>query len=231
MVLGDFGSGANRAVEVPAVVGMDEGAARDVLGQAGFSAKIMPKEYDNKFPAGQVMIQNPEAGMSVKRGKPVRLYISLGPANFVMPDVAGEHIDKVPALLKKAGFRLNSVQRFYSKQFPAGRVIGQNPKKGSEYNSEGVGVDLVVADSTGLPKLTMPDLCGKPLANAEELLTRREFNLRLGLVEYVADDINPAGAIVTQEPQAGKEVPLGAKVSLTVAAPTSFMQQKQRTLN
>lgn len=230
LVLGDFGSGVNRgAVEVPNVVGLEEAAARTALGQAGFKVRLMPKDYNPGAPAGEVYLQQPEAGMLVKPSRPVNLFISLGPANFVVPDLSGLHLSKLPPLLAKQGFRLNSVQRVYSKQFPAGRVISQSPKKGEEFNSEGVGVDVVVADSTGLPRLPMPGLTGQALAGVEELLTRKDYNLRLGLVEYVADDSAPAGTVTGQEPAAGAEVSLGARVSLRVAMPSAFMGQRQRS--
>lgn len=231
LVLGDFGSGVNRgSVEVPAVLGLDMEAARQTLGQAGFTAKEVQREYSPTVPAGHVIVQNPEAGLSVKR-RQVSLVVSLGPASFVVPELFGEHLSKVPASLRKQGFRLNSVQRVFTKQYASGRVISQNPKKGEEFNNQDIGVDVVVADSTNLPKVDLPDLAGKPLAFAEDLLTRKEFNLRLGLVEYVADDSRAPLSIISQDPAGNSQVVMGAKVSLKVAAPTSFMTQRQRNIN
>jgi serine/threonine-protein kinase len=228
---GDFGArGGGNVVEVPNVLNKAEAQANEMLRSAGLLPKTMTSNYNDLVPAGQVFQQNPEAGMRIRPGRPVNLYISLGPASFIVPDMYGEHIDNAPARLSKAGFHLGSVQKIYTKQVPNGRIINQSPKKGQEFTTA-VNVDLVIADSRNPPKVSMPTLTAQPLALAEELLTRPDYNLQLALVQYVADDASPPLSVVRQDPPAGKEVPIGSRVEVDVAVPTAYKEQTQRTVN
>ena len=67
-------------VTVPDVVGMTETGAAWVLGGAGLTLGNVTEEYSPTVPEGEVISQNPRAGLEVNAGAEVDLVISLGPA-------------------------------------------------------------------------------------------------------------------------------------------------------
>jgi serine/threonine-protein kinase len=64
--------------------------------------------------------------------------------------------------------------------------------------------------------VTVPDVTGKTQAEAVQLL--EGAGLEVGQVAQVADQVVPAGAVVSQDPAAGAEVDGGSAVSLTVSS-------------
>lgn len=206
-------------VRVPDIVGKPQAEAVSELKRAQLEPREAPGEYNDAVTKGHVYEQDPEPGMLVKPGRTVRYYVSAGKARFVVPDLRGKAVEEATQLLRKAGLALGAVQRVYIRGAAAGKIVNQSPKLGEEFTSP-ISVDVVVADSRGLPRVTMPDLYGIALPTAEEMLTRADLNLQLALVEYVAGDDVAAGTILAQSPGAGEEVEMASRVSLQVAVPS-----------
>jgi beta-lactam-binding protein with PASTA domain len=73
-------SKGSRNVRVPSVVGMSEAKAREVLNEEGLVVEEVRYDYSASVPAGDVMRQDPRAGLSVAReAAKVDLTVSLGP--------------------------------------------------------------------------------------------------------------------------------------------------------
>ena len=64
-------------VNVPSVVGLDQGNATNILSQAGFRPQVRQEQSDR--PAGTVVTTEPAPGSSAPRGSPVVIVISSGP--------------------------------------------------------------------------------------------------------------------------------------------------------
>ena len=69
---------SNRTVQVPSVVGLDNVAAFQVMGQAGLT-DLSVSQASTSVAFGQVIGTNPAAGTSVKAGTDVQVAISCGP--------------------------------------------------------------------------------------------------------------------------------------------------------
>lgn len=222
-------SGGERegTISVGSVVGLEEEAALRALRGQGLAPKVLNRTLNDEQEAGKVFKQNPTEGQKVKRGRQVLLWVSLGRASFTIPDLAGEHIDSVQSKLVKAGLTLGSITKVYYEGVPSGRVLNQNPVAGSDFTSS-VPVDVVVADSTNLPRVAVPDITDMPLTAAEDILARG--NLHLAKVVYVADDTQPRGAVLKQTPAAGGEAALGSRVELEVALPAAELNSPVKTI-
>jgi len=95
---------------------------------------------------------------------------------------------------------------------PPDQVIAQFPKEGDTIK-QGDTVTLTVAVA---PKtVTVPDLTCKTLAEATSLLGT---DLVLGTKTPATSDACPPDTIVTQDPKANKDVPIGTFVNVTVAS-------------
>src|SRR5690606_26756926 len=66
------------AVEVPDVVGQDEGQAKATLTSAGFQVKVIPQETEDADP-GEVIAQSPEGGETAKKGTRVAITVAREP--------------------------------------------------------------------------------------------------------------------------------------------------------
>jgi serine/threonine-protein kinase len=216
-------------VRVPELNKLPEAEAIAELKKAQLEPRQSQRGYNDKVDKGHVYDQDPAAGMLVRPGRTVRYMVSLGKANFTVPDLAGKTLDEAGALLRKSGLGLGSVQRIYSASSPQGKIVNQSPKLGESFTSP-INVDVVVADTRDLPQVTMPDLYGVSLTTAEETLTRSELNLQLALVEYVENNDVAAGTVLNQKPSSGTAVDMASKVSLEVAVPTSVKQNPHKRL-
>jgi eukaryotic-like serine/threonine-protein kinase len=91
-----------------------------------------------------------------------------------------------------------------------GYVIKQDPTEGSKV-ARGSVVTLYV--STGKPKVPVPDVVGKSLADAVAILTAAKLDAHP--VDITSDQ--PAGTITATDPRAGTVVVAGSRVRINVA--------------
>ncbi len=123
---------------VPEVVGLDEGAARQALVEAG--AQSITTDYEaSSEPAGTVIAVTPGEGEPFAAGEQVTLTVA---RSFTVPDVLGRELDEARATLEEGGLAasvtyVDSVER-------AGTVVETSPAVGAEV-AEGATVELRVA--------------------------------------------------------------------------------------
>jgi len=215
-------------VEVPDVVGFTEEQAEAALREIGLVAPDRSKQrlHSDLQPMGCVFKQEPTAGSKTKRTK-VKLWISLGKASFTIPQLTGSQLNEAASVLRDSGLLVGKITKVYLPGTTPGQVVNQDPQAGKEYTSA-VPVDLVVADSGNLPRLTMPDLRGEQLASIEAQLVTA--NLHLAKVTYVADDSVPDTTVVMQSIPPGTEIPFGSPIDLQVALPTALMEKPVKTI-
>jgi serine/threonine-protein kinase len=146
---------------------------------------------------------------------------------MVMPLVAGQFTSKttVPELVGKTAqeaeeilsenslnFRWN-IEGKYSSVIPKGAVLIQMPLPGREVK-EGRTVSLTV--SKGLRELTIPDLRGKSVRQANISLNR--MGLVVGSEISGAHASIPKGVVIRTEPPADQVVRVGDRVDIIVSA-------------
>jgi len=128
---------------------------------------------------------------------------------ITVPDLSGLLLDDAKAALLVAELQPGTISQTCSATVPIGHVFGQSPAAGTQtvINTR---VDLVV--SKGIQMVTVPELTGLPLDEAQSVLV--EHSLASGPVveEYI--DIQPVCHIFAQDPQAGREVPADTGVTL-----------------
>ena len=126
-------------VEVPAVVGQQRAAARDVLENAGLRVRFEERESDE--PANRVLSTDPAQGEEVAKGTIVTVVYSDGPEEI--PDVVGMKQGQAEQALRDAGFEPDVVQSDETTE-PKGTVIQQSPPAGQSAQ-EGATVTIVVS--------------------------------------------------------------------------------------
>ncbi|HID95865.1 MAG TPA: PASTA domain-containing protein [Candidatus Latescibacteria bacterium] len=200
-------------VEVPDVTekGLEE--ARDILQKRGLLLVVERQEENEELPEGAVISQSPPPYSWVKRGRRVFVAISRGARLYEVPDVRGVSQRQAMLILDQIGFKTGTITGQPSYEFPKGVVISQIPEPG-ELAGKDVLIDLVV--STGPPELAlMPDLVGKSLQEASDLLER--MGLRLGRVTYQSSLEYLPDTVLRQSIPAGGRVRKGAEIDLVVS--------------
>src|SRR5687767_15431365 len=80
-----------RQVVVPSLAGRTVNEASALLADAGLTLKVEEgARIDPKVPAGQILTQEPQAGISTRRQRSVKVWISGGPRALAVPSFLGE---------------------------------------------------------------------------------------------------------------------------------------------
>src|SRR5918999_102931 len=96
-----------REVVVPDLTGKTVSAATASLSQAGLSLKVEEgRRIDPKVPAGQILTQEPQAGLRPRRQRSVKVWVSGGPRATMIPALAGESERTAQLRLQQDGLEL-----------------------------------------------------------------------------------------------------------------------------
>ena len=201
-----------REVVVPALTGKTINDATAVLGEAGLNLKIEEgRRADPKIPAGQILAQEPQPGVSTRRERSVKVWVSSGPRSTIVPALLGESERTAQLRLRQDGLELAGIAEIRSAEYPSDAVIAQTPPPKS--NAPRVAVLLNRAERGAT--YVMPDLIGVNGDRAADLLRARAFR-----VTVVGDHPYPgvpAGIVLRQNPQAGFQIAPGEPISLEVS--------------
>jgi serine/threonine-protein kinase len=201
-----------RDVKVPNVTGLGFDEAAQRLAQAGFKAEQGEQRYNNSAPKMTVLEQSPPPGAREGVGGVITLVVSGGQRMVTVPTVTGMTRIAAQVLLEKEGFDVGDVQQAESNS-PPGTVIGTRPAAGSAVSVPST-VSLVL--SSGAPAPSMPDLMGRDVGAARQVLTQ----LGIKSVTIVREPGGPAapGTVIAQTPVSGATVAPGMTVTLRVVA-------------
>lgn len=196
-------------VEVPAVVGLDRGAAEQALTDAQLTVGNVETPYDAEVPEGQVMSASPGPEEVIPYNQPVDLVVSAGREPVELVSVVGADSDTAVADLDNAGLGA-AVEETYHPSVPAGRVIEQSPSPG-----DGVqlyrGDEVTITVSLGPQPVELPNLVGRQVGAATQELEAAGFVVD---VERVLGGI--FGTVRSMSPGAGEMAVPGTTVTLTV---------------
>jgi eukaryotic-like serine/threonine-protein kinase len=188
---------------VPNVVGKTETDAATALRDAGFSPMPGASQFSSKIPAGQVISQDPTAGVPAAKGSQVTYVTSKGPQLNAIPDVTGQSKSSATSTLQKAGFKV-SVAYAFSDTIDSGDVISQSPSGSGHYPPK-TSVTITVSQGKGV---TVPDVTGQDWTSARALL--EAVNLK------ISPGVDTSGTVQSQSPVANKTVKTGTTVKVTL---------------
>lgn len=202
--------------EVPELVGVAEGEARNTVSPLGWNIVISAERSDD-VALGGVIRTSPVAGTMLREGDDFILVISEGPTLAVVPDVTGlPQADAVAALEAQGLVVVETVRD--DDNVPVGRVVSwivteqPNLLAGSEVLK---GTQVAIAISGGPVLRAVPNLIGRSEADAIA---------ELGAVQLVAqrnDDVFSSdiavGLVAAQEPQSATQLSRGGVVAFSIS--------------
>jgi len=201
-------------VGVPELRGLEVEEARRRVEPLGLVLHVADQRHDPSVHSGSIIEQWPAAGASVRRGRKVRLIVSLGGRVLRVPELVGHPAREVEIELRREGFASGDQVRVPSRDAPAGAVLAQVPAPGTTAVPLSR-VHCLVSDGPPAPRWVMPDLAGLSRAQAEQWIDLGGF--RRGTVRRVAAARRPPGTVVAQTPLAGYPVRLKDIVDLAIA--------------
>lgn len=219
------------SVPLPRLTGLSEGEAVTKL-QAGSLSPQVVHAPDSLVPYGIVIAQLPDeislAALPTKRTKPaawiwlvtaavmvaavagVFFYYQSQP--IIVPNVVGLTQIQAQDAITAAGFKVGSViptQTVSAAEI--GNVVTQTPEPNSEAKK---GSGITISVSGGQALLPVPEVVGKPQADAEKALKDAGFQVSVqkGYSATVAK-----GSVISQSPVSTQKVPVGTTVGIVVS--------------
>ena len=201
-------------VEVPQLHGLTLEVAKQTVEPLDLVLEVVDHRNDPRVPSGGVLEQTPRAGDSVRRGRRIKLILSLGGRVLRVPDLVGEAARAVSIELRQEGFVPGDEGHVYSWKVPRGKVMAQVPEPNATAvpNSR---VHRLVSEGPPVLRWVMPDLTGLTRAEAAAWIEKNGF--RSGEVRQVPSTSQSRGDVVAQLPLAGYPIRARDIVELAVA--------------
>ncbi len=193
---------------VPPTSGLAEGAARNIVEQAGLDVTITT-ENSAKVDKGVVINSDPPAKTVVNRGSTVTLVVSSGPKQVSVPAVVGRMRPGAVEALR--GRELQASVTSKDSDRPAGEVLSQDPRAGTKVDP---GSTVAIVVSKGVQTIAIPNVVGDLRPDAVNELRADGFNVSVDVqdTDVQAQD----GRVTDQFPAPGTPADAGTNVSLEV---------------
>lgn len=190
-------------VTVPDLTGSSLEAAGETLSRLELSIVLEGNRFHDSVPPDFVALQAPAPGTILKKGRSVRVWMSLGKARRRVPRVEGETLQSAQLILEQAGFTLGRVVEIRSDVYAADTVVAQSPQA---YDEVGDVSDVSVLLSRGYVEeaYVMPDFIGRDYVELLDHLSRGALKVsKVQLVDYPGV---PKNVVVRQSPPPGTKV-------------------------
>ncbi len=117
-----------RETVVPTLGGKTVNEATATLADAGLTLKVEEgRRVDPKVPAGQILAQEPQAGVRTRRQRSVKVWVSSGPRAMIVPALVGESERTAQLRVQEDGLELADTAEVRSADYAAGAIIAQTP--------------------------------------------------------------------------------------------------------
>lgn len=187
--------------------------AEQLATEEGFKLKKGKDIYSNDIAEGRICQQDPEPGIETPKGGTIKVFVSKGSKEGVVPNLVGMKKDDVEEYLKGYGYKLGTVKTETSTE-KAGTVLEQDPSAGTKLDKEST-INIVVSDGKGKENGVVPSVCGKKLEEAKKLITAAGF-----VVGNISTDFSDAygkGYVMWQQYGSNTELPLGTSIDIQVS--------------
>lgn len=204
-------------VPVPNVCGMYLEEAKIMVEVTGLNVQVIDSTYSNKVPLGTIVEQNPPADAKVKHGRSIYVITNAKSYRQVpLPDLHDVSYRQATAILGTLGLGVADV--CYEPSEYKGLVLdvrldNRSLEAGTRLR-EGTAVVLVVGKGSGTETVYVPDLTGKTLTEARNILLQN--GLIVGATEYELPELGTDTVcfVYKQMPLDGTWITEGSHVDL-----------------
>jgi serine/threonine-protein kinase len=196
-------------VTVPSVTGKTFAAASKMIDSRSLKT-VRRNQPNSKVKKGNVVSQDPDAGIEVKSGTKVTLFVSSGAQKIMVENYIGYSRDTLAHTLSDTGYKNVVWTGETSTSVPEGEVIRQTPRAGKRVVPENTTLHLTY--SIGI---TVPDLSGETKDEVIQQLSSMGLKADFSSGSY--SPIIPKDQVVSQQPAAGSRVMSGTTVVVSLS--------------
>lgn len=211
-MMGWFG-GSSGEVTVPNFKGMTIEQAREKAEELGLKIEEGQKVYSPDQEEGLITSQSPVKDSKVSEGKVIKVNISLGKKDGVVPAIVGKDYKEAKKELESYGFQLGVVVKVTSTK-PENTVLTQSIEAGDTAD-KGTIIDVEVSDGKGKEMKEVPMLIGSDVDKAKADIQAAGF--KVGNIGYAEDAYYPKNVVNNQQYIAGTELEEGSTIDITIS--------------
>ncbi|MCK4026828.1 Stk1 family PASTA domain-containing Ser/Thr kinase [Streptococcus suis] len=197
-------------VQVPDVTGQTLEVAKEKIETAGLLVGNVTSEASTEIPEGSVIRTNPAAKSSKREGSTVDIVVAVEEA-INIPDLVGKDAETAQAELENLGFEV-VLKEDYSDTVSAGKVIKTSPNANTSHQK---GTTVTVTVSKGVEPVEVPDVTGKSLSEATQML--KSAGLIVGTTTEEFSVQVESGYVISSDPVATTTLEKGTAVNLVVS--------------
>ena len=180
--------------------------------EAGLALRIEPlSRIHPTIAAEHVAAQDPAAGLTTRRRRSIKVWLSSGPSAASVPTLIGQSERGARTRLQEDALGLSGIAEIRSSRYPSDAVVAQEPPP----LASAATVSLLMNRGERGATYVMPDLIGVYGGSAAEALRAPGFR-----VTVVGDHPYPGvppGIVLRQFPRAGFQIAQGETISLEVS--------------
>jgi serine/threonine-protein kinase len=205
-------------VAVPAIQGLTIAEATATLQQVGLLLTVVETRLDPTLGNGQIISQDPQATTSMPAGGTIKVVVSGGAGQVIIPNVSGQTSSAAQTLLQGAPYKfVVTVETEPSPTVAKGLVTRTDPAFGMPVDSA---TPLKVYVSAGPQQVAVPAIEGKTQAEADAALKAVGLAADVRTATVPAGDPND-GKVISQGTAANTMVDPGTKIVLTIGKATA----------
>lgn len=208
------------SITVPDFKGVKIEKLEEFLADTPLQYLIIDSVYKTKSPRGCVYDQDPAAGTKVKKGRKVYLTVNAKmPLKVALPDLTDVTLRQATAILEYYGLRVGNKKYIPDQCFNCVlRVEIEGNKVDSGMMVEkNTSIDLILGQGQSSDVVQIPDLYGKTLSEAQELLTPIALNFLAVNYDGCKTSVDSASArVLRQVPVYEKDVAINLGSTINV---------------
>lgn len=202
------------AVTVPDVKQRSYAEAVQLLEREGFRVERIVQRFNPELPRDAVVEQSPHPNALVKPGRRVYLTVNSGRVPKVkVPALEGASLREARSRLQAVGLEARDVRPDTIPSPYANTITRQSPAPGDSL-PRGAGVTLWYSTGLGEVYVAVPDVTGKPLAEAQQILLANK--LRTVVIGLEPGDRPETLPVLRQSREPGTRVKEGFEIRLFV---------------
>jgi serine/threonine-protein kinase len=193
-------------ITVPEIVNLPLPRANETVLAVGLELNVIDSQHRDDVDKDLIISQDPVSGSKVKKGREIKVILSLGPETVTVPDVRGDKLSTATFKLQNAGLNIGATEELYDSKYEEGTIISQFPEAETKVKRD-TEVSVMLSKGAEPERVSMPRLVGRTLEQAKTLLTEAGLNLVQVREEenaayssgYVTSQSIPDGTLVEQQ--------------------------------
>ena len=199
---------------VPNLVGKTEEEAEKLLKESSLGFRVEERKNSNTYEKGYVMEQLVEAGNIVDKNSQVKVIVSDGPKEIVVPNVINKTKEEAQKILEGDDYGLVVTFEYeINEEIEAEKVIKTTPLADTKAKF-GDKITVIISQGADTSDVEVPDLKNKTKEEAKAEL--EELGLTLKVSKEENNSSVAKGSIIFNEYK-GKNVPRGTEINVVVS--------------